>query len=213
MVCPNCRNNNDDNNKYCSLCGIDLHSNFVPTPSPVEQVVEQENVDGDKFLGVPNKTVKRISLISNIFIVIPFFIFGIIAVLIGIFNTISEKNEVDGYIKTKAYLKETINCKVEKDGDYEGEYCEAVYEYEVNGVKYTASPDQLSEPDDFEKECEVYYNPENPSESKMFADWGFATIVGIILITIGAITVFVRQIMIKRILNNAKEFNSIQIRS
>lgn len=184
-MCPNCGKENKTTNIKCEFCG----QNFI----------EKEIIDSTNSLNVSvltstngsNKnSLKKAGCVSNIILFMsfgPFILAGILFTGVGLYSYISERSQTKNYDNTIATLKDYINCEYD-DGD---ELCEAVYEYQVNGITYTISPNQLSNPGGFKTTDTVYYNPNNPKEAIIYANWGTLTIIGII-ITIVIISFFIK---------------------
>ena len=60
-------------------------------------------------------------------------------------------------------------------------------EVEVDGVKYTASPDKEGSKNSYKKTAKVKYNPEYPNENLMASGWGGLLATGIVMEIIIAI--------------------------
>jgi len=199
MVCPNCKTTNDSNNKFCSLCGIDLNSEYKTTET---SIVESDTSDNNEFFGVPKKSVKILGLAVNIIVIIPFFLVGIVFFSIGLYNTILEKSKVKDFSKATGYLKEITDCEEEYDEDDYYVHCVGVYEYEVEGVKYTISSKELTEPKDITQSIRIYYDPKKPSKSHILGDWIGYIIFGSIFLVIALITLAIRQTILHFIINS-----------
>ena len=190
--CPNCGKENKNTNIKCEFCSTQLidvneinqHSDFSFNGNNVET----------KEINVSTKKVGCLSSILILIFVGPWLLAGIAFLGVGLFSSISEHNQTKGYEKTTAILKDYTNCTYD-DGS---EMCEAIYEYQVNGVTYTVSPSTLSNSGGFEERDTVYYNPNNPSESIMYASWSNLTIVGfIIIIVVSAILISINKVIKK----------------
>lgn len=178
VCCPNCGKENKNTNIKCEFCSTQLidenefnqHSNFAV----------DDNIAETKEINVSSKKVGCLSSILSLIFVGPWLLFGIVFLGVGLFSSISEHNQAKGYEKTTGILKDYVNCTYD-DGN---ELCEAVYEYQVNGVTYTVSPSTLSNTEGFNERDTVYYNPNNPSESIMYSSWNSLTIVGAIIVIV-----------------------------
>ena len=112
---------------------------------------------------------------------------GLLFFVIGTFSTINEHKKIEGFAKTDAYYVDTYDCYTDSDS---GTFCEGIYVYKVDGIEYYASP--AEESNSFPEKRDVYYNPNNPSESVILTNWLTLVIIGGIL-TFGFITVFLIQ--------------------
>ena len=186
--CPNCGKENKNTNIKCEFCLSQL----------IDKKEFSDNVVETKEINVSTKKVGCISSILSLIFVGPWLLFGIVFLGVGLFSSISEYNQAKGYEKTTGILKGYSDCTY-NDGD---ELCEAIYEYQVNGVVYTVSPSLLSDPDGFAKSDIVYYNPTNPSESIMYANWSILTIVGFIIVLVVIIILILANNKKKKILKD-----------
>ena len=183
--CPNCERENKNTNIKCEFCSTQLidenkynqHSNFLVNANDAET----------KEINVSPKTVGCLGKILSLMFVGLWMLFGIVFLGVGLFSSISEHNQTKGYGKTTGIL---IEC----NGD------EAIYEYQVNGDTYTASPNMSSNCDGFKERDTVYYNPNNPSESIMYANWSILTITGLILVIVPVIILIYTNNQKKKIL-------------
>lgn len=190
--CPNCGKENKNTNIKCEFCSTKLidenkfnqHSNFLVNDKAGET----------KEINVSPKKAGCLSSILILIFVGPWLLAGIAFLGIGLYYSISEHNQTKGYEKTTGILKYYANCTYD-DGN---ELCKATYEYQVNGITYTVSPSSLRNSGGFEESDTVYYNPNNPSESIMYAGWSNLTIVGlIIVIVVSAILISINSSMKK----------------
>lgn len=192
VCCPNCGKENKNTNIKCEFCSTQLID--VNEFNQEDQFTLNGNIVKTNEINV---STKKVGCLSNILIIIfigPWLLAGIAFFGVGLFSSISEHNETKGYEKTTAILKDYTNCT------YDGgsELCEAIYEYQVNGVTYTVSPSKLSNSGGFEERDTVYYNPNNPSESIMYTSWSYLTIVGfIIIIVVSAILISINKVIKK----------------
>ena len=193
MMCPNCKKENKNTNIRCEFCStqlIDVNEfNQQGIFTPNGNIVETKEI---------NVSTKKVGCLSNILILIfvgPWLLFGIAFLGVGLFSTISEHNQTKGYEKTTGILKDYTNCSYE-DGS---ELCEAIYEYQVNGITYSVSPSTLSNRGGFEENETVYYNPNNPSESVIYAGWSTLTIIGFIIVIVVIVIFVFKNIIMKKI--------------
>ena len=164
--CPNCGKENKNTNIKCEFCSTKLidenkfnqHSNFLINDKAVET----------KEINVSPKTVGCLGKILSLMFAGPWILVGIVFLGVGLFSSISEHNQTKGYEKTTGIL---TNCIVD----------EAIYEYQVNGDTYIASPNMSSNCDGFKERDIVYYNPNNPSESIIYTNWSIFTVTGFIV--------------------------------
>lgn len=180
MVCKNCGKENKNTNIRCEFCNTEL----IDT----NNYFNQENIAyGTNTILKPQEveiSTKKIGCFSVIFGLLLngiWILFALVFIGFGLYSYISEHNQTKNYDETVATLVNYKNCRND-DGT---EICNAVYEYEVNGIIYTTSPNVLSNRGGFETTETVYYNPNNPSESIIYA-----SSVNIILIVIGFIILF-----------------------
>ena len=84
-LCPVCGKENDINEKFCPACGVNLeekYNNFYQIPSQINEVKDKKN-----NLSQVSMALGIISLVGNfICMMCPFFIFGLIAVILGIIS-------------------------------------------------------------------------------------------------------------------------------
>lgn len=193
MICPNCKKENKNTNIRCEFCSTQLidvnefNQQGIFTPSG--NIVETKKI---------NVSTKKVGCLSNILILIfvgPWLLFGIVFLGVGLFSIISEHNQTKGYEKTTGILKDYTNCRYE-DGS---ELCEAIYEYQVNGITYSVSPSTLRNRGGFKDNKTVYYNPNNPSESIMYSSWRTLTIIGFIIVVVVSVIFAFINIFIKKL--------------
>ena len=153
---------------------------------------ERCNYCGYQFIDTltKKKNLEKMRKIISIVILIlggPWFMVGLLFFVIGTFSTINEHKKIEGFTKTDAYYVGTYDCYTDSDS---GTFCEGIYVYKVDGIEYYASP--AEESNSFPEKRDVYYNPNNPSESVILTNWLTLVIIGGIL-TFGFITVFLIQ--------------------
>lgn len=109
---------------------------------------------------------------------------------------IKQKN----YEKKEALLIAFDDCNY--NSELGGETCKGIYEFEVNGIKYTVSPTVSSNWDAFEQTQTVYYDPINPNNNLIRNNWNFLFIVGIICISINIPIFIIKTLIQKAIIKN-----------
>ena len=136
---------------------------------------------------------------------IPLCIISVVAIiflLIGVGCTISEKHKAKGYLETEGVI---VDYKMEesyRDGKRDVYYT-AVYQYVVNGHKYTGSPNKLSDADNFKEKVKVKYNPDNPAECVISSDWYELYIPAII--ALGVVIIYLVVLKINSNIRKSKE--------
>lgn len=184
MICNNCGKENKNTNIRCYYCGEQL---INPETFQKEQFNNQVILDEEQ-----TKTFSWTIRIVLIIVLGPIFLFGLVLFSISLFSGISEELKIIRYDKMSAKLKD-VNCEYTVDT----EWCEAVYEYEVDGKTYTVSPNTLKDAEGFKKKEFVYYNPNEPQESIIRDDWMPIMIIGAIIIYITG-SLFVKTFMIPK---------------
>lgn len=177
MICKNCGKENKSTNIRCDFCNAELidDNNSANKKSSIygtnrtlkpEEVANLTNIAG-------HLNIVFSLLFSGLWILVAIGLIGF-----GSYSYISEHKETKDYDKTVATLEDYQKCRT----DQGTEICNAIYEYQVNGITYTASPDLLSNRNTFSSTETVYYNPNNPSESIIYT-----SNINIIFIVIGSI--------------------------
>lgn len=181
MICKNCGKENKNTNIRCEVCNSEL----IDTNSYFNQeniVYETNTILNPQQIEVSTKKIGFFSVIFGLLLNGIWILIALVFIGFGLYSYISEHSPTKNYNETNATLVSYKNCRND-DGT---EICNAVYEYEVNGITYTTSPNYLSNRGGFSTIETVYYNPSNPSESIIYA-----SDVYIILIVIGFISLFV----------------------
>lgn len=179
--CPNCGQNNKTTNIKCEFCDCEL--------IPCEENSMAANFSTTNHVAAAKISPKKIGCITNIglfFSLGMFILAGILFTGIGLYSYISEHNKTKNFDSTTATLKDFPFCRYDDDT----EICEALYEYQVNGVTYTVSPDLQSNPSSFKTTETVYYNPNNPSDAIIYANCETLIITGGIILAV-IITIFI----------------------
>lgn len=195
MKCPFCGSENKNTNIKCEVCGAELH------PEEEDQSIFDSNispkyVDSQKIvneLDYINKRKKGIGCLSNVIIsviLIPWILAGLAFIGVSLYSIISNIKVSKNYDETDATL---VDYVIKRDSEGK-EYYKAIYEFEVDGVKYTASPDKEGSKNSYKKTAKVKYNPEYPNENLMVSGWGGLLATGIIMeIVIAIIYITIRR--------------------
>lgn len=181
MLCPHCGTERINMEEKCHYCGY---------------------VFSDEYYQLSNKDKKKVVFSINtffsFFVGIWFFVsltfFGV-----GLFCTISEHKKAEGFEKTTAFFYDYTDCEKDDDGVL---LCHPIYKYYVNGVTYTSSPNQLGSIGNFDEEVTVYYNPNNPSESIIYADWMGLVVSGGIMLVFSTLMIIGKRKLIKAFKNS-----------
>lgn len=200
MICPNCKNDNKNTNIRCDFCSARL--NYVDVN---DYLNEYKNLETKK-VNISSKKVGCLGGIISLIFFGPMLLIGILFIGIGLYSSISVHNETKGYEKTTGILKDYENCYYD-DGR---ELCGAKYEYQVNGVTYFSSSSTISSKDGFNESETVYYNPSNPSESVIYADWNHFISVGFLFATVPILFLIIFLGVIKKI-SNGKDNIMIEV--
>ena len=115
--------------------------------------------------------------ISKIHKTVIFMFFGIIFLIVGLISNISEKEKSKDYIETTGILVDYE--LVDEDTGYKG-----IYKYTVDNNDYYISPSRITKKSDYKQTEVVRYDPKNPSEAIIYANWDILIIVGAIIIGI-----------------------------
>lgn len=182
MKYPNCEMENPSNNMRCGNCGTPL------TPPQSQEMPETNQINQTTS---PPKITKWLGVIITAVIFLPFITAAAIILIVSTIGMTQEQKEIENYANTTATLNDFYDCYY-SEGDRTDEFCNAEYQYTVDGKNYKASPKQVSDKDTFEKEVTVYYNPNNPSEAIIPASYNYTIIASAIILgaaVIGAIIV------------------------
>lgn len=187
MICPNCKKENKKENIKCEFCLTQLID--VNKHNYQESFISNDETEENQEFIVPTKKVNCLRKIITLIFVGPWLLIGLLFLGVGLFSSISEHYKTKEYKQATAILKDYKNCTNENGS----EFCEAIYEYQINGVTYSVSPSRLSERDDFSEKDTVYYNPKNPSEAIMYAGWNSLAIWGFIMVAIAIIVLIFKD--------------------
>ncbi len=203
IICPNCGHENKNTNIKCESCGTELN-HVEQSNNFLNNDYSQLNV---KTIDLGSKNVKHISSVILIFMLAPWFLFGLIFIGVSSYSSINDNNKSKNYLETEGKLVGYENCQYDDDGD---ELCDGVYEYTVNGVTYKGSPNLVSNRSGFKKTVIVKYDPNNPGEYVINSGWNILLIVGIIM-TIAVVIIFVLvKIFIKKLSKNINDIEKRQ---
>ena len=134
MVCRNCGKENKNTNIRCEFCNTQfIDDNYFNQENIMS---DTSNVLSTKNIEVSTKKIGCFSVILSLLLNGMWILFALAFIVFGFYSYISEHNQTKNYNKTFATLVSYKNCRND-DGT---EICNAVYEYEVNGVTYTTSP-------------------------------------------------------------------------
>lgn len=190
MKCNNCGNENKNTNIRCEFCGTELNfanqnDNFLNKDYSLNNVQQMK---------LNNKKVKLIFNIVLICMFVPWFIAGIAFIAVSSYSNISDNNKSKNYLETEGKISGYNNCTYD---DEEGELCNAIYEYVVNGITYKGSPNLSSNKSGFKETITVKYNPNNPNEYVMDSGWNNLLIFGILLVVFVSTLFIVGEILLK----------------
>lgn len=177
MKCINCNAEIKDDAMACPFCCSKVKNDYV-----------KGNAEISKFLNFINLLKNKVVCIF--FLLISFSIF-----IVGCYCIYKEREQSKNYIETSGVLIDYIS---------DDEYYTGVYKYVVDGENYTVSPKMKSDMDSFEKYEIVRYNPNNPEEAIIYANWEFVIIGGGLVSILFFLILFSNKIklIIKRIRGN-----------
>ncbi|MBQ7141056.1 MAG: DUF3592 domain-containing protein [Bacilli bacterium] len=193
MICPYCKKENKNTNIRCEFCGTQFN-NYTTVNS--NDTIELTNIN--------NRKIPTIGCNFPLIMLIlfgPFILFALFFIGMGIYSYIEEHSKTIGYEKTIGTLVDYKDCELYDDNS---ELCNAVYEYEIDGIKYKVSPNLLSNRNGFEKTMTVHYNSDNPKESIIYAGWESLTFSGLIFLVIAIGTIISIIIILRRLSKNKK---------
>ena len=198
MKCPFCGNENKNTNIKCEVCGEILHpeeeikNEETASPEIQFQKVDFMNTRADEAPG-EIVTGKKFGCFSNIIIAIvtiPWMLAGLAFIGVSLYSIMHNNKISKDYKKAEGTL---IDYAVSRDSEGKTEY-KGIYEFEVDGVKYNASPDTVGSKSSFKKKATVKYNPDYPNENIMESGWGGLLLTGIIMeIVIIGIIFFIKR--------------------
>lgn len=182
MICPNCGKDNKNTNIRCVYCGKELLS------------IDDKKEINYKSIEISSKKVGCLGFSLVSIFVIPWLLFGLIFIGVGLYSTNNVRMQAKNYDTTIGTIK-NYSCNSKEE-------CHAYYEYQVNGKAYTVSPSMISSKDGFKQTITVYYNPNNPSEAVVDTEWNYIVYVGILIVVIVLAILIYRIIRIKNFTNN-----------
>lgn len=191
LICKNCGKENKSTNIKCEFCNSELVSLDDTSNSKKEKITLQQKLCMLCFF-----------VISGAMIV-----YGLFAICSSVYSFILENKIKSEYNQTYATLVEYTDCQFDEDNN---EICNAIYKYEVNNNTYTVSLDLGVVRDVYQNSEIVYYNPNNPSESVIYAGMErdlariFGIISGIVMICV-AIFIILFTVSVYKTLKESKK--------
>lgn len=198
IKCPNCGRENKNTNIRCESCGTELN-HIEKNNNFLNKDYSQTNV---KTIDLGSKKAKHITSAILIFILAPWFLFGLAFIGVSLYSNITDNNKSKNYLETEGKLVSYENCQYDDDGD---ELCNGVYEYTVNGVTYIGASNLLSNRSGFKQTAIVKYNPNNPNEYVMNSGWNGLLIAGIIMVTVVVVIFISVKTFIKKLSKKAND--------
>ncbi|MBQ9198705.1 MAG: DUF3592 domain-containing protein [Lachnospiraceae bacterium] len=199
MKCPSCGSENKNTNIKCEICGAVLHPEEEEKYEAAKNVESpfygnNSEIDGiSKTLNSRKVNSKNIGCFSNVIltiIMIPWIFAGLVFIGVSIYSLINNTRRASDFVEAEGTI---VDFVLQRSGRGDKRY-NAIYEFEVDGTKYTASPDKEGTKNSFKKTAKIMYNPENPNENLMSAGWGSLLVTGIIMeIVIIAIFIFIKR--------------------
>ena len=150
MVCRNCGKENKNTNIRCEFCNTELSSIDDNSSQKKEEVTLEQKL-----------CLLCFWVISGVMIIYGLFLIGN-----SVYSWILENKIKNEYNMATATLVDYTNCEYDEDNN---EVCNAIYEYVINNNTYMVSLDLEAIRDVYENSEIVYYNPNNPSESVIYA--------------------------------------------
>lgn len=180
VKCPNCGNENRNTNIRCEFCNRVLNS-------------VSENDHQNLFATqLNNTTARKILYVFLLCSFAPFFFMGLIFIGVSTYFKFLEYHQSKNYLKTTGNLINYEKCV--KDG-----LCQAVYEYEVNGIIYSGTPNYLSDESKLKEHMIIKYNPNDPSQYIIASEWNDLFIAGIVMVVLFIIMIIVIIKSLKKI--------------
>lgn len=178
MKCPHCQRDNKRVTLTCMYCGRGLQTlkeedKFINQQKLMEVKARRKESDKAAKVGC------SVASILLIIILIPIFYMGFSFLTIGLGESSLEKKDISKYKETTGSITKYQNCTLTAQ---KKEKCKAVYEFDIEGKKYTAITSISSEKDKFEKTEKVKYNPEKPEENIVSLKMPSYIIIGSIII-------------------------------
>lgn len=213
IFCSNCGTENKSTNIKCEYCGNIINEvEKIDNIDDIEEYIEEYKKMHSKPLTEEQKKAKQKAtktfftvfvIIFLIMFLLPFLIVGVVFTSISSsFGSIEDKISSE-YIEVQASLIEYTDLN--SDGTFKG-----VYEYEVDGEKYTVTTNYASSVKSmFDEYATVKYDAENPENAifcndpgiSIFGSIGFFMIAFVVVVIIVVIVIF---IIIKRKDNSVK---------
>ena len=192
MICKNCGKENKNTNIRCEYCGTGFYE-FNDYGNPI---IEDESIK------LKTSTFRIIVNIFLGFILFPIMFSGALLFGIGAYDIVPKFIESFGYQKAQGTLINYKNCNRSNQEDY----CDGIYEYNVNGKAYTGSPDEKRNKDGFDKYITVWYNEKTPEDYVIYDDVFFIfLLIGFCLVSIPLAIFIVVNVIFKKVEKKEKE--------
>ena len=191
MVCSKCKKENKNTNIRCEFCNTELvNLDNISNPKREEITLQQ-----------------KLCMLCFFVTSGAMIVYGLFAICSSVYSFILENKIKSEYNQTYATLVEYTDCEVDEDNN---EVCNAIYKYEVNNNTYTVSLDLEVVRDVYQNSEIVYYNPDNPNKSVIYADTEkdivriFGIISGIVMICV-AIFIILFTVSVYKTLKESKK--------
>ena len=161
MQCPFCKKENTRVSLTCIYCGRGLQAIQQNNP-PISQEKMQEVKTRRRANDNAAKAGCGFASIIVFGILILIFHMGYTFLTIGLGEQPLEKKNITNYGETTGTLVNYKNCILSAQ---KKEKCKAIYEYEVDGNKYTATTTISKEKEKYEKTVKIKYNKDNHEEN------------------------------------------------
>lgn len=136
--------------------------------------INNNNISFDETRDDPLKMFK-------IIITLVFMFAGIIFVIVGSIENKNEKEISKDYLEINGILVDYKYVGGDGDKDKDKDEYEGIYQYTVDGNDYYVSPSRITNKSAYKDIEVVRYNPKNPSESIIYANWDSLVIGGYIV--------------------------------
>jgi len=179
MICRYCLKDMKEND-ICPYCGISNNKNKTNIKNNTDINLTDEEKEIKTFFRVFRKPIH---FFKNVFFFSKYGIGTLVCglfIIVGLFGLIGNLIDMIGKEKTIGTLSSYYDC-----GQFgEEDNCQAYYEFEIDGKKYTSSSDEVASKDDFPINKTVYYNPKNPNDNSMDSEWGDFLFISILLLAL-----------------------------
>ncbi len=178
MQCPHCKKENKHMTLTCIYCGRGLQ-----VLQAEQKAINQERLEEVKERRRAHDNAAKIGCgfasILLILILIPVFYMGYSFLTIGLGESSIDRKDISNYVETSGNVIKYQNCTLTAQ---KKEKCKAVYEFEVDGQKYTSITSVSNEKEKFEKTEKVKYDPEKPTENVVSIKMPSYIIIGSIIL-------------------------------